>query len=212
MIIAIDGPAGSGKSTIAKLLSKNLGLVYLDTGAMYRALTLKSVQENIANTDEEGLIRLAKELDFSFDKDGKVYLDGKNVSSEIRTPEIVNLISPICKIPEVREPLVALQRKIAGQRSIVTEGRDTTTVVFPQADLKIFLIASAEERAKRRLRDFEKTGIKTNIIRVQNDIEKRDHADYSREVGPLKKADDAIEIDTTGLSIEQVVDRILEVI
>lgn len=210
MIVAIDGPAGSGKSTIAKLVAKKLGFVYLDTGAMYRALTLKTILEGIENTDEDNVVKLASELDFHFDSEGKVYLDGKDVSEDIRTQQIVRTISPICKIPAVREYLVDLQQKIAGESDIVTEGRDTTTVVFPQAELKVYLIASVEERARRRLLDFKNKGIETDIETVKTDVEKRDHADYSRDVGPLKKADDAFELDTTGLSIEQVVEKIIE--
>lgn len=209
MIVAIDGPAGSGKSTIARIIAEKLGFVYLDTGAMYRALTLKTIMEGIENTDEKNVIRLAESLDFNFNENSRVFLDGKDVTEEIRTPQIVRAISPICKIPAVREALVFLQRKIAGRQDIVTEGRDTTTVVFPGAELKVFLIASVEERAKRRLNDFKAKGIEITLDAVKDDIEKRDHADYSRDAGPLKKAEDAYELDTTGLTIEQVVDKIL---
>lgn len=210
MIVAIDGPAGSGKSTIAKLVAKKLGFVYLDTGAMYRALTLKSIWEDVENTDEENLIKLAGALDFHFDPEGQVYLDSKDVTEDIRTQEIVRRISPICKIPEVRDYLVTLQRKIAGESDVVTEGRDTTTVGFPNAEVKIYLCASVEERAKRRLKDFQAKGVETDLETVKADVEKRDHADMSREVGPLVKADDAYELDTTALTIEQVVEGIME--
>jgi len=209
MIVAIDGPAGSGKSTVSRLLAKKLGFIYLDTGAMYRALTLKVIRERADVNDDKRLSAMAAALDFRFDGN-KVFLDGKDVSEAIRTPEVEKTISAVCKIPAVREHLVALQRKIASKNSCVTEGRDTCTVVFPHSELKVFLDASPDERARRRLQDFKAKGIAADQESVKADLVKRDDADYSRVVGPLKKAVDAVVLDTTGLSIAQVVDKIYE--
>jgi CMP/dCMP kinase len=209
MIIAIDGPAGSGKSTVSKIIAKTLGFLYLDTGAMYRALTLKVIESDVDPKDEAEVIDLAKNLDFQFDKEGKVFLDGRDVTGDIRTPYIEKVISDVCKIPAVREKLVDLQRKIAASNSCVTEGRDTTTVVFPKAEVKVFLDADVSERAKRRLEDFKNKDMHTELETVQENLARRDKADYTRTSGPLKKAPDANVIDTTGLSIEQVVEKIL---
>jgi cytidylate kinase len=212
MIIAIDGPAGSGKSTVSKVIAKTLGFLYLDTGAMYRALTLKVIESGVNPKDEVAVIDLAKKLDFKFDKDGKVFLDGRDVTGDIRTPHIEKVISDVCKIPAVREKLVDLQRKIASFNSCVTEGRDTTTVVFPKAQVKVFLDADISERAKRRLEDFKNKDMHTEVETVRDDLARRDNADYTRSSGPLKKASDANVIDTTGLSIEQVVEKILAIV
>lgn len=210
MIIAIDGPAGSGKSTVSKIIAKTLGFLYLDTGAMYRALTLKVIESGVEPKDETSVVDLAKNLDFKFDKNGKVFLDGRDVTGDIRTPYIEKVISDVCKIPAVREKLVDLQRKIASTDSCVTEGRDTTTVVFPNAQVKVFLDADISERAKRRLEDFKKKDMHAEVETVQADLARRDNADYSRSSGPLKKSLDAVVLDTTGLSIEQVVEKILD--
>jgi len=212
MVIAIDGPAGSGKSTLSKILAKKLGFVYLDTGAMYRALTLKVLNEKVSLDDESGMIRLAKDLDFKYGRDNRVFLDGKDVTENIRTPEIEKAISKVCGIPKVREYLVALQRKIAGSVSCVTEGRDTTTVVFPRAEAKVFLDASVDERARRRLLDFQKKNIAIDLETVKKELRRRDLADCSRSVGALKKAPDAFVLDTTGLTIEQVAEKIYSLV
>jgi CMP/dCMP kinase len=211
MIIAIDGPAGSGKSTISKILAKKLGFIYLDTGAMYRALTLKVIIEKVLLDDEPGIIKLARDFDFKYGQESRVFLDGKDVTESIRTPEIEKAISKVCGIPEVRGFLVALQRKIAGSISCVTEGRDTTTVVFPEAQVKVFLDASVGERARRRLLDFQKKSIAIDLETVKKELQRRDLADCSRSVGALKKAPDAFVLDTTGLTIEQVAQKIYDI-
>ncbi|HHX18499.1 MAG TPA: (d)CMP kinase [Clostridium sp.] len=208
--IAIDGPAGAGKSTIAKLISKKLGILYLDTGAMYRAVALKAINENIDTLDEEKLSKLVENINIEivYSKDEqKIILDGEDVSSLIRTPEVSIGASNVATIPDVRIKMVELQRKISSESSVVMDGRDIGSYVLPNADVKIFLNADIKERAKRRY--SEQLSKNITLEEVLKDIEYRDKNDSSRSFAPLIKASDAIEIDTTNMSIDEVVNTIL---
>lgn len=211
LVIAIDGPAGSGKSTVSKLIAKRLGLLYIDTGAMYRALTLKARRKGFDLHDEKPLVELAKTTKIELEEKTKlhVFLDGEDVSIPIRTPEVTADVKYIARIPGVRHEMVALQRSIGSNQGAVLEGRDIGTVVFPNADYKFYLDASPEERANRRLKDIVELGQKANVEEVKKDITARDESDMKRSVGALKKAEDAITIDTTDLSIDEVADRLL---
>ena len=210
MIIAIDGPAGSGKSTVAKLVAKKLGFFYLDTGAMYRAVAYKMKKENLS---EKELIKKLDNIDLKLldtDEGIKVILDGEDITEKIRTEEIGKLASKIAKIPKIREKLVQLQRKIALEaKNAVLEGRDIGTVVFPDAELKIFMTASPEERAKRRYLQLKQKGENPSYEDILKSVLERDKADMERKVAPLKPAKDAIVIDTTNKTIEEVVDIIV---
>lgn len=211
LVIAIDGPAGSGKSTVSKLIAKRLGLLYIDTGAMYRALTLKAMRKGLDLHDEKSLVELAKTTKIELEEKSKlhVFLDGEDVSIPIRTPEVTADVKYIARVPGVRHEMVASQRSIGSKQGAVLEGRDIGTVVFPNADYKFYLDASPEERAKRRLSDLVELGQKANVEEVEKDITARDESDMKRSVGALKKAEDAITIDTTDLSIDEVVDKLL---
>ncbi len=203
MIIAIDGPAGSGKTTIAKSLAKKLDILYLDTGATYRALTLKILNSNISLDDEAAIGRIADSLNVNLDQ-GKVFLDDEDVTAKIRTPQIDRSISKPVSFSRVRESMVKLQRNIVKSRDAVVEGRDITTVVFANAEFKFYLDADLTERAKRRHKELKSRGIDIEFNELETDMARRDHADFNRENGPLKKADDAIIFDTTGLNIDEV--------
>jgi len=213
-IIAIDGPAGSGKSTTAKLVARQLGFTYLDTGAMYRALTLKALRQRLNFHDETALKALTKNIDIQvLEKNGRlsVIVDGENVTKKIRTEQVTEHVATVASQPAVRKWMVHWQRKLGKQGKIVAEGRDIGTVVFPEARLKIFLVASLAARAKRRARDFSAAeGDTANLEKIAQKIKDRDQKDSQREVSPLKKADEAIEIDTTDLTIEQQVDLIVK--
>ncbi len=212
-VIAIDGPAGSGKSTTAKIVAERLGYTYLDTGAMYRALTYYALENKINPADEKKLAEIAEQLPLEFRrKDGGnlVYLNGQDISSEIRTPEVTKNVSEVSAHLLVRKAMVAKQKEFGKNGSIVAEGRDTTTVVFPDADLKIYMDASVKERARRRLLDLSNMGIESNLSEQEQDINRRDKFDSGREHSPLFRAEDAVVIDTTNLTIEKQVDRIVE--
>jgi len=212
LIIAIDGPASSGKSTTAKLLAEKLGYLYIDTGAMYRAITLMAIRNKILN-DSDKIINLAKKIDIQLKfENGKtsVFVDGVDVSEEIRSMDVSNHVSPVSKIEEVRKIMVEKQRLMGKNGGVVMEGRDITTVVFPEADLKIFLTATIEERANRRVKEYISKGIDIDYQQVVENIKERDRIDSSREVSPLKKSEDAIEIDTSDLTIDEQVNLILE--
>jgi len=214
MIIAIDGPAGAGKSTVAKLLAQKLKFLYLDTGAMYRALTLKVLTEKIDIKDNARIIQLASEssIDLINNPDGtlKVLLDGVDVSSAIRQPKITQFVSEIAKIGDVRKVMVGLQRKLGKQGDAVLDGRDIGTVVFPQADKKFYVDADFKERVKRRHKEALGLGQDLTFEDVSSDLSNRDQIDSNRAVAPLKKADDAIYVDTTNMTIEEVVERLLK--
>lgn len=216
MIIAIDGPAGAGKSTIAKIVASNLEFLYIDTGAMYRALTLKVIEQNIDPKNLECIIGLAENtnIDLKSNAEGnlKVILDGKDVSGLIREPRITKLVSDIAKIKEVRRAMLGLQRNLGRSGSSVLDGRDIGTVVFPDADKKFYLDARLEERARRRHKELEDLGLATSPEDVAKDIKNRDTIDSTREVAPLKKADDAVYIDTTDMTIDEVVKKVLSYI
>ncbi len=211
--IAIDGPAGAGKSTIAKLVSKTFGIIYLDTGAMYRAVALKAVNEGIDTSSVSALSKLVECIDIKIDYsmgEQRIFVDGKDVTSLIRTPEVSIGASNVAVVPEVRLKMVELQRAIAKENSVVMDGRDIGTYVLPDADFKFFLTASVEERAKRRFLEQTQKGLTgISLEEVKKDIEYRDNNDSNREFAPLKKADDAIEVDTTSLNIEQVAEKII---
>ena len=214
MIIAIDGPAGSGKSTISKLVAKDLDLIYLDTGAMYRLVTLKALKmgildENLENLDK--INELLDNLEIDIREDG-FYLDGVDVSEEIRKPIVSENVSKIAAIKEVRIKMVDLQRKFSKAKNVILDGRDIGTVVFPNADLKIFLVADAKERAKRRYRELIEKGENVEIEEIYENILKRDKIDSTRKESPLKKAKDAVEVDTTSKSIEEVKNEILRMV
>ena len=209
MIIAIDGPAGSGKSTIAKLIAEDLGLVYLDTGAMYRLVTLKALNEGILG-DFEKIKKMLDNLNIDIKENG-FYLDNVDVSDEIRKPIVSENVSDIAAIREVREKMVDLQRKFSESKNVILDGRDIGTVVFPSADVKIFLVADAKERANRRYKELVKKGENVKIEEIYENILKRDEIDSTRKESPLKKAEDAIEVDTTSKNIGEVKNEILNI-
>jgi len=213
--IAIDGPASSGKSTIAKLLADKYHLVYVDTGAMYRTLTYLALKNKINIDDEQALTALLKEVNITFKraKDGQdVFANGEKITKKIREHEVTNNVSVVSSFPNVRKELVRRQQALAKESGVVMDGRDIGTVVLPNADVKIFLIASVEERANRRYLENQKKGIETNFERLKEEIIARDDYDSNRKESPLKQAEDAICVDTTGLSITEVVNKCVELI
>lgn len=206
-IVAVDGPAGSGKSTISKLVAEKYKLTYLDTGAMYRMVAFYSLEKGIDLENPSEVEHMLK--DFKIDIDGeKFILNGVDVSHDIRTPRVTSVVSKAASIKAVREKLVELQREIGNGKRVILDGRDIGTVVFPNAHLKVFLVASPEERARRRLKEYREKGIESDYESVLKSIEERDHIDSTRVESPLKKADDAIEIDTSLLNIEEVSEEI----
>lgn len=212
-VITIDGPAGAGKSTAAKELAKRLGFAYLDTGAMYRALTLKALRQKINLENENQLIDLARKTLINITTDDrkslKVVLDAEDVTESIRSLEVTQSTFYVARIAGVREVMVQRQREIGAKNNIVIEGRDTGTVVFPRATKKFYLDADSQERAQRRIKELKGQGKKIDESVIARDLEERDTKDITRAVGPLKKAEDAIFIDSTNLSIAQVVDKML---
>jgi len=216
-VIAIDGPGGAGKSTIAKLLAKRLGILYIDSGAMYRAVTWKALSSSVDFKNTKELVKIARgcKLKFSWDQSKKnlnTFLDGKNVSKEIRSKEVDGNVSAVAKVPGVRKILVAQQRQMGKMGGVVMDGRDIGSVVFPKADFKFYLDASIKERATRRYKEVLAKGKKTKLSEIERELNKRDKIDSQRDASPLKKAADAISIDSTRLSIEQVVDKMLKLI
>jgi cytidylate kinase len=207
MIVTIDGPAGAGKSTVARALARRLGFRYLDTGAMYRAVALAGMRSHVDWNQPEQLVQIAKQAKIEMDGN-RVFLDGENVTDAIRSAQVTSVTRFSADNPEIRRHLVRLQRQAAGHDNVVTEGRDQGTVVFPRAECKIYLTASAEERARRRVRDFQARGEPASFEAVLGDIIRRDRQDTTRPVGPLAHAPDAVEVPTDGLSFQEVVDRL----
>ncbi len=209
LIIAIDGPAGSGKSTTAQLLAEKLNYLYLDTGALYRAFTLKVVKTGLGKGQEGEIVALLNHTEIDLKNDSgtlRVLLDKEDVTDKIRTPEIDREVTWVCQIPEVRTQLVELQRQYGRHGKVIAEGRDIGTVVFPNADMKFYLIATLKARSKRRQRDLQRQSIDLPFESIRSEIAQRDKLDSERELSPLVKADDAIEIDTTNLAIEEQVE------
>ncbi len=211
--IAIDGPAASGKSTTARRVAKRLNYTYIDTGAMYRAVTLQALREHTSVKDEDEVARIADKINLRFAKnDNKtvLFMNSENISDAIRTTEIDANISPVAANPKAREILVKKQQEMGKRGGVVLDGRDIGTVVFPDAELKIYMIAGVEERAVRRKKELEQKGVQIDLQKVVEDIRYRDEQDMNRNHGPLMKAPDAVEVDTTNLSIEAQVEKILD--
>lgn len=207
--IAVDGPAGSGKSTVAQKVAEKLGLLYLDSGAMYRAVTVLAI-ENGVEKDIPELIKLAKKCHIEFSENGKsIFLNSKDISTQIRSPEVNKLVADIAKVPQIRTEIVRHQRRIGDEGSIIAEGRDLTTIVFPDADYKFYLDASVKERAKRRYAELLSQNVNTTLESVEEAIRTRDEKDTTRKHSPLREAQDAICVDTTGMTIDEVVDYII---
>ncbi len=210
-IVAIDGPSGTGKGTVTSYLAKKLNLMYLDTGATYRCVTLKLLNDNIDFDDEENIKKALKNINIEFKKD-KVYLDGEDVTLEIRKDPVNNNVSQVSHIPEVRKSMVDLQRKMSEGKDVILEGRDIGTNVFPNADVKIYLDASVDERVKRRLKQNQEKGIECTEEEVRKNIEFRDNNDRTSTIGPLRQAEDAIYVDTSDLSIKEVENKLYKII
>lgn len=208
LVIAVDGPAGAGKSTIAKIIANKLNINYIDTGAMYRAITYKCLKNNVDVENAEEVVELAKSTEIDF-KDNNIYLDKKIVNDEIRTVDVSNNVSKVSKIKEVRKLLVDVQRNIGSKSSVILDGRDIGSVVFPNADYKFYLIATPEERGCRRFKEMRNKGYDVNLVEIIKDIVDRDKMDMNRKFAPLVKAKDALEIDTTGKTIDDVVDEVV---
>jgi len=209
--IAIDGPSGAGKSTIAKKIASALGIDYIDTGAMYRAVAYKLLREGIGPEDHDGLVELLSRTNINF-VGGDILLDGEIINDRIRTPEVSRMASRSSALPEVREKLVSLQREMGEAKPVIMDGRDIGTNVFPDAPYKFFLTASVSERAKRRWMELAEKGEDVNLEGVEADIAARDHNDSTRALNPLRKAEDAVEVDTTAMNIEEVTAAILKLI
>lgn len=215
MIVAVDGPAGSGKGTVTKQIEKKLGFLNLDTGATYRCVALQVLRKKADLKDEKKITEIANSIDIKIDNTGDkdiVLLNGEDVSKEIRSKEVTAIVSQVSSIIPVRERMVNVQRKLAVGKNVIVEGRDIGTVVFPNADVKIYLDASVEERAKRRYEENKQNGIDTTYEEVLENVKSRDYNDMHKKFGALKKADDAIVVDTTNLTINQVVEKVEKII
>lgn len=213
IVIAIDGPAGAGKTTTAKIVAQKLNYVHIDTGAMYRAVTLRVLEEKIPLTDADRIARLAEESEISLQVShgaNRVLVNGRDVTSRIRSAEVTKAVSSVSSNPRVRAVLVREQRKMAAEGGVVLEGRDIGTVVLPNADLKIFMVADVSERAKRRKKEYATAGVEVDEESLARDIEERDRKDSTRQASPLKQAHDAIVLDTSNLTIEEQVDFIVK--
>ena len=215
MIVAVDGPAGSGKGTVTKRIEKELGFLNLDTGATYRCVALQTLKENVDLKDEEKIIKIANDIDIKIDNTGDkdiVLLNGEDVSRDIRTKEVTSIVSQISSIIPVREKMVEVQRSLAIGKNVIVEGRDICTVVFPNADVKIYLDASEEVRAKRRFEENKQNGIDTTYEEVLENVKMRDYNDMHKKFGALKRVDDAIVVDSSNLTIDEVVEKIKDII
>ena len=211
-VVAIDGPAGSGKGTITKLVGEKLGLVNIDTGATFRCVALNMINENIKIDEEEKISDLLNNIQIDMKEDGTIFLNGEEVTKRIRENDVNEFVSPISVIKIVRDKLLKIQRNIAKGKNVIMEGRDIGTVVFPNADVKIYLDASPEERARRRLKQNEEKRIDTSYEEVLRNIKDRYKRDSSREIAPLKQAEDAIYIDSSNMTIEEVTNKIINII
>ena len=211
-IVAIDGPAGAGKGTITKLVGEKLGLINIDTGATFRCVALNMIQEQIDIQEEDKIKEMLDKINIKMEHNGKIFLNGEDVTRRIRENDVNNFVSPVSVLPIVRNKLLEVQRSIAEGKNVIMEGRDIGTVVFPNADVKIYLDATAEERAKRRVLQNQEKGIESSYEEVLEGIKDRDKRDSTRKIAPLKKAEDAIYVDSTNLSIEQVVEKIIQII
>ena len=214
-VVAIDGPAASGKSTTARLAAEELGFLYLDTGAMYRAITWKVLESDVDPEDAGAVGRVAREAHLEMRPDaqgGRFLLDGVDLTSALREPRISRAVSVVSRVPEVRREMVRIQREIARGREVVVEGRDIGTVVFPGADVKIFLEASLEERARRRSRELAERGVDQSAEELREEIRTRDELDRSREASPLRRAEDAVLVDTTGLTVRDQVAEVVRIV
>jgi len=214
-IVGIDGPAGSGKGTVTKKVANKLGLTNIDTGITYRCVALEIINQNVSLEDKEKIIDVAKNIKIQIDNTPNgdiVFLNGKNVTKEIRSKEVTKIVSPVSSIKEVRFLMVDMQRKLAEGKNVIMEGRDICTYVFPNADVKIYLDASIEERAKRRFKENQEKGIDMTYEEVYDSIRKRDENDKTKEIGALKVAEDSIVLDTTNLTIDEVVEKIIDII
>ena len=212
--IAIDGPAGAGKSTIARRVAKELSFIYVDTGAMYRAMALYLLRKEVNKDDTEQIGNICQDAEISIEyQNGEqiVLLNDENVNSYLRTEEVGNMASVSSAVPRVREKLLSLQRKLAKDMSVVMDGRDIGTTILPDADVKIYLTASSLTRARRRYLELQEKGTVCNLDDIQKDIEERDQRDMNREISPLRQAEDAVLVDSSDLTIQQVVDRILQI-
>lgn len=212
LIVAIDGPAGSGKGTITKKIGEKLGLINIDTGAMFRCVTLNMIQEKVTLEEEEKIKEILKNIKIDLKENEEVFLNGINVSQKIREEEVTKMVSPVSVLPMVREKMLILQREMAKGKNVIMEGRDIGTVVFPNANVKIYLDASPEERARRRVKQNQEKGMESSYEEVLKNIMERDKRDLSREIAPLKQAEDAIYIDTSDMTIDEVVDKMVEII
>ena len=211
-IVAIDGPAGSGKGTLASIISRECNLVNIDTGATYRCVALKALRNNLTMEDKQEIIELSNNIDIEFGLDGKVFLDKEDVTDLIRSKEVTKFVSPVSSIVSVRKNMVELQRKMAENQDVIMEGRDITTVVFPNAQYKFYLDASLEERARRRFKQNQEKGIEMSYEEIIENMKARDYNDMHKEVGSLMRTDDQIYIDSTNMTIDEVADKVIKIV
>ena len=211
-VVAIDGPAGAGKGTITKQVAEKLNLVNVDTGATFRCVALNMIKENVGLDEEEKIEKILEKINIEMKSNGEIFLNGENVTKKIRENDVNNFVSPVSTIQIVRNKLLEIQRKIAEGKDVIMEGRDIGTTVFPNADVKIYLDATPEERAKRRMLQNKEKGIETSYEEVLENIKDRDKRDSTRKVSPLKKAEDAIYIDSSDMTIDEVVNKVITLI